>query len=75
MNTKFVQWNNGTGNTDDSTIPHNYYYGDYFYSPMYQYGWICPKCGRAINPSYSYCPMCNPVQYNLPVVTCKITLS
>ena len=22
-------------------------------------GWICPKCGRAINPNYKVCPYCS----------------
>ena len=27
-------------------------------------GWICPKCGRVMSPSQSYCVFCNSRQTN-----------
>ena len=25
----------------------------------YNYGWVCPKCGRAMSPTATYCPCHN----------------
>ena len=25
---------------------------------MYNYGWICPKCGRVLSPTTTFCPCC-----------------
>ena len=24
-----------------------------------EYGWVCPKCGTALNPKLKYCILCN----------------
>ena len=28
------------------------------FTPYYQYGWVCPKCGSVYSPTTSCCPRC-----------------
>jgi hypothetical protein len=27
--------------------------------PLFQFGWICPKCSRVLSPNQSFCLWCN----------------
>ena len=36
----------------------------------YQYGWVCPKCGRVYSPTTSSCLFCGPgVAYSITATT------
>lgn len=39
----------------------------------YQYGWVCPKCGRVYSPTTSSCPFCGPgVAYSITATNTNI---
>ena len=39
------------------------------YNPNYEFsapqGWVCPRCGRVMAPSQSFCPFCSSSQSNI----------
>lgn len=47
-------------NYKESTTSETQYYEVKGY---YNYGWVCPKCGRALSPNTSACPCSNNLPY------------